>query len=134
MVKFIIPAAIALLASAPALADEGRVEVRGGYTSILSLSEAVVGIAAGYDADVGGKAFVGGEVSVDKVLNGGFDEVYGITGRAGIKVTEDARIFVAGGHSFGRTQAWGCGPRHSCCPGTLLSFADHQCGRWVQCI
>lgn len=115
MVKFIIPAALALLASTPALADEGRVEIRGGYTSIVSLSEAVVGIAAGYDADVGGKAFVGGEVSVDKVLNGGFDEVYGITGRAGIKVTEDARIFVAGGHSFGNGDSWhaGIGAEHN---------------------
>ena len=58
---------------------------------------------------------MGGEVSVDNVLNSGFDEVYGITGRAGIKVTDDARIFVAGGHSFGNGDSWhaGIGGEHN---------------------
>jgi hypothetical protein len=59
----------ALLASlamaSPALANESRVEARGGVIWNGGDSEAIAGVAAGYDFDLGSKAFAGAEVSAD---------------------------------------------------------------------
>jgi outer membrane immunogenic protein len=89
--------------SAPAIANEGRVEIRGGYTSVISVSKPVVGAAVGYDFDLGSDAFIGGEVSVDEVLNfAPINEVeVGLTARAGFKVAEKTRLYANGGYSFG---------------------------------
>ncbi len=107
MKKHIITAALALGVSAgvsaPAYAGEIRAEVHGGYTSILSFSEAVIGGAVGYDHDLGGDAFIGAEVSVDKVLDFAPlpEAIISLTARGGFKVTDNTKLYANGGYSFG---------------------------------
>ncbi|MEL0211371.1 MAG: hypothetical protein VW891_12465, partial [Novosphingobium sp.] len=64
----LISLAASLVAATPALANETRVEARGGAVWNDSNTEALAGVAAGYDYDLGQAAFVGAEVSADKVL------------------------------------------------------------------
>ncbi len=94
---------LAIVASAalatPALANEARVEARGGVIWFPGTSKAVAGVAAGYDFDLGSSAFVGGEVSADKVLTAGTKVAFGFTGRAGFKAGESAKLFAAGGYT-----------------------------------
>lgn len=90
---------IAAAAPTPALAGDGRVEARGGIVFGSGDSETAVGVAAGYDFDLGGSAFLGAEVSGDKILQDNTRIVLGLTGRAGIKAGENTRFFVAGGYS-----------------------------------
>ena len=90
---------LAALAPNPSLADDGRVEARGGVVFGSGDSEGVAGIAAGYDFDLGGSAFLGGEVSGDKILQDNTRIVLGLTGRAGIKAGENTRLFATGGYS-----------------------------------
>lgn len=104
-VLFAIAASAAL--ATPALANEARVEARGGVAWSGGSSEATAGIAAGYDFDLGSSAFAGLEVSGDKVLASGSIVSVGFTGRAGIKAGEKARLFAAGGYST--AQCSGCG-------------------------
>lgn len=105
MRKFLTATAAASLAAiavaAPAQANEGRVEVRGGPIWVLDESEATLGVAAGYDFDLGSSAFVGGEVSADKVLVDGADVYFGFTGRVGTKLGERGKLFAAGGYTVG---------------------------------
>lgn len=100
--------AIALVAAAaafaaPAMAQDapgqGRVEARGGVVWLPGDFEATAGVAAGYDFDLGKSAFVGGEVSADKVLTSGTKVAFGFTGRAGIKASDAAKVFVTGGYT-----------------------------------
>ena len=66
--RLVILPLIALAAAAtPALANEARVEARGGVIWDGGVTEDVWGIAAGYDWDLGEKTFVGLEVSGDKI-------------------------------------------------------------------
>ena len=103
-IALITAAAAATAFATPAMAQdaagEGRVEVRGGLATGGGFDEGFIGAAAGYDFDLGDTVFVGGEVSVDKVLVDGSDEIYGLTGRIGTKAGESTRIFAAGGRSF----------------------------------
>jgi outer membrane immunogenic protein len=87
----------ALTAASPALAGEGRIEARGGYYKDVGPGAGVAGIAAGYDFDIGSQAFIGPEVSIDKVLRSGNEYLFGLTGRAGVKLGERGKLFVAGG-------------------------------------
>jgi opacity protein-like surface antigen len=101
----LISSALAATAFAtPAMAQEapgeGRVEVRGGLATGGGFDEGFIGVAAGYDFDLGDAVFVGGEVSVDRVLVDGAAELFGLTGRIGANVGESTRIFAAGGRSF----------------------------------
>lgn len=92
-------AAAALVAAAPAAANEARIEARGGLSFGEDQStEAVAGVAAGYDVDFGERAFFGVEASADKVLvdNSGF--VLGATARMGLKL-KGARPFIAAGYT-----------------------------------
>src|SRR5687768_10758214 len=99
--RTVLLALVASLAAAtPALANEGRVEARGGIIWDSGFEEAVAGIAAGYDFDLTpGGAFVGAEVSGDKVLTGGTKVAFGFTGRVGANAGERARVFAAGGYT-----------------------------------
>lgn len=92
-------AAAAAVVATPALADETRVEARGGLYVQSDDTEATIGIAAGYDADMGSQAFIGGEISADKLLQGGADIYVGLTGRGGVRMG-DSKLFAAGGYSF----------------------------------
>jgi hypothetical protein len=93
-------AALAATIAAPASANETRVEARGGAFIASGETEATVGIAAGYDADMGPQAFVGAEISADKVLAGGADIYVGLTGRGGVRVGQGGKLFGAGGYTF----------------------------------
>jgi hypothetical protein len=93
----------ALLASlamaSPALANESRVEARGGVIWNGGDSEAIAGVAAGYDFDLGSKAFAGAEVSADKILESNTRVAFGFTGRAGVKVSDAGKLYAAGGYT-----------------------------------
>lgn len=102
MRKFAFVAAIAAtLSAAPAYASgEGRVEARGGIAFTSGAEEAFLGVAAGYDFDLGKKGFIGFEGSADKVLQGGTDVLFGVAGRVGVKAGDKARIYALGGYGF----------------------------------
>jgi outer membrane immunogenic protein len=92
--------AAAVAVASPALANEGRVEARGGVYWSGGSSEATAGIAAGYDYDLGSAAFAGVEVSGDKILDSGANRVaFGLTARAGAKLGDNDKLFVAGGYT-----------------------------------
>lgn len=118
MRKMIIAAAtIATLSSTPAFAEtagEGRVEARGGIAWAGGEEEAIAGIAAGYDFDLGETAFFGVEASADKILASDTEVVFGATARVGIKAGENGKFYVNGGYSFNDSDAFhaGAGYQH----------------------
>jgi hypothetical protein len=92
--------ALAAIVATPASANETRVEVRGGAFIGADNTEVAVGVAAGYDADMGPQAFVGGEISADKALARGADIYLGLTGRGGVRVGNGGKLFGAAGYTF----------------------------------
>lgn len=106
----ILAAVAAMTAAAPAFAQEGpsgegRVEVRGGVAWASGASEAVAGVAAGYDFDLGDTAFIGVEGSADKILVNGADVIFGVSGRVGAKVGTGGKVYAVGGYSFNNGDA-----------------------------
>jgi outer membrane immunogenic protein len=96
-----VAALVAMTAAAPAYASgEGRVEARGGIAFVGGQEEAFIGGAAGYDFDLGDKAFVGVEGSVDKVLEGDTKALFSAAARLGVKAGDKARIYALGGYSI----------------------------------
>lgn len=96
----LLSAAAALVAATPALANETRVEARGGVAWSNGESEAVAGVAAGYDFDLGSQAFAGVEVSADKILDGAANRVgFGFNGRVGAKLGEQGKLYALGGYT-----------------------------------
>ncbi len=92
--------AAAVATATPALANEGRAEARGGVIWGQGSSEAIVGVAFGYDFDLGESAFVGAEVSGDKILDGAANRVsFGGTGRIGARMGADDKIYANGGYT-----------------------------------
>ena len=70
MKKFAVAAALlSAVVATPALAQngEGHVEVRGGYITGSGLDDATLGVAGGYDYNLGDKAFAGVEIAGDKI-------------------------------------------------------------------
>lgn len=96
----VLAAALAAAVSAPAFAGEGRIEARGGIVWSNGDSEAFAGAAAGYDFDLGDKAFVGIEGSGDIALTDGAEVVWGVGARAGGKVSDKGKLYVTGGLQF----------------------------------
>ena len=92
-------AAVSAVLATPALANEGRIEARGGVVWDGSDTQDVYGIAAGYDFDLGSSAFAGVEVSGDKIADTGTRVAFGATGRLGAKVGGNAKVFVDGGYT-----------------------------------
>lgn len=117
MRKILLATAAVLGASfaiaAPAQANEGRVEARGGVVWGYGSSEGVAGVAAGYDWDLGSSAFVGAEVSADKILESGAKIQFGVNGRVGLNAGESTKIYATGGVSTkpasGLDEAWNAG-------------------------
>ena len=112
MLKAILPAIALVAIAAPAAAqDQGRVEARGGIAWANGGSEAIAGAAAGWDWSLGepGGAFFGAEASVDKILVGGTDVVFGLTGRLGTQVGEQGRLYANAGYSFNDGDAFHAG-------------------------
>jgi hypothetical protein len=98
MRKLIFAAAALAAVATPVYANETRVEARGGVIWDGSDSEATAGIALGYDFDLGSQAFVGAEVSGDKVLTDGTKVAFGFTGRLGTKIGA-GKLYGAGGYT-----------------------------------
>ena len=96
MIFAIIVAAAAI--SSPAIANEGRVEVRGGWIWVPGGSDDALGVALGYDADIGEKTYVGVEISADTNIDF-VSPIYSLTGRVGVKAGENTKIFVSGGYA-----------------------------------
>ena len=94
----LISLAAALVAASPAVANEARVEARGGVIWGGGDTEATTGAAAGYDVDLGTSAFVGAEVSGDKILTSGTKVGFGFTGRAGVKLGA-GKLYTNGGYT-----------------------------------
>ena len=99
MRKILIALAATVAAASPALANETRVEARGGVIWDGTETQDFWGMAAGYDFDLGDKAFAGLEVSGDKIGTSGTKVAFGLTGRLGAKVTERSKLFVDGGYT-----------------------------------
>jgi len=99
MRKVLFPLMIALAAASPALANEARVEARGGVYWEPGDTKATAGVAAGYDFDLGSAAFAGGEVSGDKILESGRKVAFGFTGRLGVKASPADKLYIDGGHT-----------------------------------
>lgn len=95
----LISLAAALVAASPAVANEARVEARGGVIWGGGDTEATAGAAVGYDVDLGTSAFAGAEVSGDKILTGGTKVGFGFTGRAGAKIGEAGKLYANGGYT-----------------------------------
>lgn len=91
----VICAAAAALASTSASA-EGFVEARTGIAGGSDYTTETIGIALGYDADVGSNVFVGGELTAD--TNASFDvPVYGANLRLGAKTSDNGKLYLTGG-------------------------------------
>lgn len=91
LVSLAVVAAVA--AATPALANEARVEARGGVIWNGSDSEATAGVAAGYDYDLGDKLFVGVQGSADKILTDNTRVSWGAGGRVGVKVLPGTKAY-----------------------------------------
>jgi hypothetical protein len=99
MRKVLLPLLASMAVASPALANEARVEARGGVIWNGGDEEAIAGVAAGYDFDLGSSAFVGAEVSADKILTSNTRVAFGLTGRVGAKLSENGKLFAAGGYT-----------------------------------
>ncbi len=99
MRNLLLSLAASMAIAAPALAGEARLEARGGVYWEPGNTQATAGAAAGYDADLGTGAFLGGEVSADKVLEANRRTAFGVTGRLGLKPSADSKLFAAGGYT-----------------------------------
>jgi outer membrane immunogenic protein len=98
MRKVLLSLAASLALATPALANEGRIEARGGVIWDQGEEEAIAGIAAGYDYDLGTNAFAGPEISADKILTDNTRVSFGVGARAGIKTSETGRLYAAGSY------------------------------------
>lgn len=90
-----LAAAAAAAVATPAMADEARLEARTGLIWDGSDSEAVAGVAAGYDYDLTDTFFVGVEGSADKILTHDTRVMWGAGGRAGIKLFPTTKVYAA---------------------------------------
>ncbi|WP_156842176.1 outer membrane protein [Novosphingobium aquimarinum] len=81
--------------TAPASANEARIEARGGVIWTGSGSEGTLGAAAGYDFDLGDTLFAGPEVSADKILDDDARVSFGFGGRVGAKIGERGKLYAA---------------------------------------
>ncbi|MEP7221415.1 MAG: hypothetical protein ABI673_01980 [Novosphingobium sp.] len=98
MRKFIVSLAVSAAIATPALANEARIEARGGVITVPGSTEGIVGVAAGYDFDLSQDFFAGVEVSADKILTGGTKVAYGFNGRVGTGLV-GGKIYATGGYT-----------------------------------
>ena len=104
MKKFAVAAALlSAVVATPSFAaegGEGQVEVRGGLITGNGIDEGTIGLAAGYDFDLGETVFVGAEVAGDKVLVDGSDVQFSAGGRIGTKLGANGKLYATGGYTF----------------------------------
>jgi len=96
MRKVLLPLLASLAVASPAFAHETRVEARGGVIWNDGEEEAIAGVAAGYDVDVG-NAFLGAEVSADKILTSNTRVSFGAGARAGARISDVGKLYATGG-------------------------------------
>ena len=99
MKKIVLSLLASLAVATPALANEARIEGRGGVFWGDGYTQDVYGVAMGYDFDLGTSAFAGVEVSGDKVADTGTKVAWGFTGRLGTKVGEKGKLYAASGYT-----------------------------------
>lgn len=99
MRKIILPLLASLAIATPAMANEARVEARGGVFWSDGYTQDTYGVAAGYDFDLGQAAFAGVEVSGDKIADTGTKVAYGFTGRLGAKMGAHGKLYATGGYT-----------------------------------
>lgn len=99
MRKVLLPLLAVLATSTPALANEARVEARGGVFWSQGYTQDTYGVAAGYDFDLGQAAFAGAEVSGDKIADHGTKVAWGFTGRLGARMGEQGKLYATGGYT-----------------------------------
>lgn len=99
--KNIIVAALSVAAvmATPALAGETRVEARGGVVWVPGASNEAIGLALGYDTDIGGNLFAGIEGTADTDFDF-VSPVLGLNARLGFKASDNAKVFVTGGYAY----------------------------------
>ncbi len=98
MRKVLLSLAASLVIATPALANEGRIEGRGGVIWDRGSTKAIAGVAAGYDFDLGTSVFAGPEVSADKVLTDNTRVSFGAGGRAGVKTSAAGKLYAVGSY------------------------------------
>lgn len=99
MRKIILPLIASLAIATPAMANEGRIEARGGVFWTDGYTQDAYGVAAGYDFDLGETAFAGLEVSADKIADTGTKVALGFSGRLGAKMGEKGKLYATGGYT-----------------------------------
>lgn len=135
MKKFAVAAALLSAAIAsPAMAADGeaRVEVRGGYVTGSGLDDATLGVAGGYDFNLGG-VFAGPEIAGDKVLIDGARVQFSAGGRAGLNVSEAGKLYGTIGYTFGDVDDLylGAGYQHKLSSSTFVKGEyRHQFNNW----
>lgn len=98
MRKFVFAAvAASALLSAPAMANEGRVEARSGIAWANGNEDFIAGVAAGYDIDVDPNVFVGAEASFETNFDGA--EFYNVGARLGTKLG-DGKLYLTGAYEI----------------------------------
>src|SRR5690606_18285528 len=94
-----ILAAVAVCAIAtPTLANEARIEARGGIAWSSGTSTETIGITLGYDEDIAETIVVGVEAVADTDLNFR-DPVLGLNGRIGAKLGS-GKVFSTLGYAY----------------------------------
>lgn len=94
-------ALVAATAPSAALAEGGNgyVELRGGVAGASGTSSETIGLALGYDFDIGSQAFLGAELVAD--TDSSFaDPIYGLNARLGFKSGERSKIFATLGYAW----------------------------------
>ncbi len=117
--------------STPALAQdssgEARVEARGGIVWANGNEEAIGGVAAGYDWDLGEGGFAGVEVTADKILANNTRVTFGGNVRAGAKLDGGTKLYAIGGYQTKPCatceEAWSAGA------GAEFPFGDSLYGK-----
>ncbi len=99
MRKVLLSLVASMVIATPALANEARIETHGGVYWTPGATKGTAGVATGYDVDLGSSAFVGAEVSADKILTSNTRVAFGFTGRAGVKASPADKLYVDGGYT-----------------------------------
>lgn len=98
MIKTVVIAATAAAAAfaSTSASAEGFVEARTGIANGSDYTTETLGVAVGYDAEVGSNVFIGAELTAD--TNASFDvPVYGANLRLGAKTSANGKLYLTGG-------------------------------------
>lgn len=134
MNKIVVAMIMSVVVASPALANEGRTELHGGIAFGKdsfgdSASEAIGGFALGYDLDLG-SAFVGAEISGDKLLAAGNNRVgLGVGARGGVPLGK-GKLYGQGGYTTKFcdvcTGTWNLGTGYQHDFGKLIGKIDYR--------